>query len=954
MANAQLGTVLRHLRHLTVPDDLGDQQLLQRFTANHDEAAFTMLVQRHGGMVLGVCRRVLVHRQDAEDVFQATFLILVRKAAMIRQQQSLGCWLHQVALHLALRTRAASAKRRHPEQCNRAAPTDDPLADVTWRELRLLLDEELSRLPEQPRQALVACYLEGQTHEEAARQLGWSLGTLRRRLSQGREALRERLVRRGLALSAALVATLAAESAAPAAVPAGLLGPTLRAASALAEGQTTAEIVSAELATLVERGLTSIVATRWKAALALLLVISSVACTAVLVHAAMGNNETDAKPQAVPAERQAAKADVLEVRGRVLDPQGKPVAGARLFLPHRQKQSLGNQEKATVLQRGTTDKDGRFHLKVPRQDAQPGRPVALVAIADGFGLDWLNLPVDKAPGELTFHLVKDVPIRGRLLTTEGKPVVGVTVTVGGLLAFGSLDDLLRIYQREIRHVDEATGASRLAMPLDKVLHVTASDKDGRFEISGAGVERVVGLEVMHPGIAQGHILVLTRPGLDVRPINQAILQNLNARSDMGLPLLHGTSFDYVLEPAHVIEGTIREAGTGKPVAGATVGALGVTTRTDARGHYRLSGMRKAQRCMLEVVSPPDAAFIGRWITVSDVSGLEPAKVDVELKRGVVITGRVLDKMTGKGVESQVRFAPLPENPFAPKEPDVSLYAWADANGRFRLVTIPGPGVLLAQVVGTLLKIDGVPIYPYRRAEFSAEDRKRVKLANDQGSHRAFLVAGGAESLDQSNACKVLDVKKSGEPVSCDLVLDPGKTLTVKLEDPEGKPLTGALVAGVSAMTLRAVPLKSANCPIYALNPEEPRQLEFLHTHRKLAALVTLRGDEQAPVTVRLAPNGGVTGRALDMDGQPVAGAELYPLYPTEVGQQLLRVLDRQSGPQTDKDGRFRLEGLVPGLQFELVLVKGRRPLVPEPKLGAKSVESGRVLELGEFRVKPRK
>jgi RNA polymerase sigma factor (sigma-70 family) len=205
------GIVLRHVRQvLTVQesDRLPDRELLRRFAHRRDEAAFGGLVRRHGPMVAGVCRRVLCHRQDAEDAFQATFLVLARKAGARHWLPSVGPWLYRVAYRIALRARAQRSR-----DCTAvlAVPADqDPLAAAAARELSGALDEELSRLPSSCRAALVLCNLEGRSRDDAARVLGWSLGTLKRRLERARALLRSRLARRGFAPAAPLALALAA------------------------------------------------------------------------------------------------------------------------------------------------------------------------------------------------------------------------------------------------------------------------------------------------------------------------------------------------------------------------------------------------------------------------------------------------------------------------------------------------------------------------------------------------------------------------------------------------------------------------------------------------------------------------------------------------------------------------------------------------------------------------
>jgi RNA polymerase sigma factor (sigma-70 family) len=180
---------------------LTDGQLLYRFAVRGDQASFAILVQRHGPMVLGVCRRILQHDQDTEDSFQATFAVLARKAANITKHDSVASWLYKVAYRIALRARAAKARRRTQEMQTPPRSCYHEFSDVIQCELRQVLDEEVQRLPEKYRAPILLCYLQGQTNEEAAALLHCPTGTIKVRLMRGREILRKRLVRRGLGLS---------------------------------------------------------------------------------------------------------------------------------------------------------------------------------------------------------------------------------------------------------------------------------------------------------------------------------------------------------------------------------------------------------------------------------------------------------------------------------------------------------------------------------------------------------------------------------------------------------------------------------------------------------------------------------------------------------------------------------------------------------------------------------
>jgi RNA polymerase sigma factor (sigma-70 family) len=227
------------------PDGPSDRELLGRFAAGRDGAAFEAVLRRHGPMVLRACRRMLDRREDAEDVFQATFLVLARKAGAVAWRESVGTWLYEVAHRLARDVRRQQARRHAREAAAGSRPAADPLADISGRELLAALDEELAGLPARYRDPLLLCCLEGKSGDEAARDLGCSASTLKRRLRSARDLLQARLDRRGLALPATAVASLLFLGPATA-VPPGLADGTARAAVLLAAGEPLADgLVSA-------------------------------------------------------------------------------------------------------------------------------------------------------------------------------------------------------------------------------------------------------------------------------------------------------------------------------------------------------------------------------------------------------------------------------------------------------------------------------------------------------------------------------------------------------------------------------------------------------------------------------------------------------------------------------------------------------------------------------------
>src|SRR6516225_11420136 len=233
----RLTRYLCNLASTTKLRDVSDHDLMKQFVAGRDDTALTALVRRHGPMVYHLCRRVLRNEQDAEDAFQATFMVLARKAHTLRSQEGVGNWLYGVAYRTALKARTAAAARRSRQEA--AAPVRDvagPLAELTVHEAQTIVDQELARLPDKYRAPLVLCCLEGLTRDEAAQQLGWSVSLLKSRLEQGRELLRGRLTRRGVSLAGGFLSVGMLGTSAQAAVPAVLAETTLKAAALVAVG----------------------------------------------------------------------------------------------------------------------------------------------------------------------------------------------------------------------------------------------------------------------------------------------------------------------------------------------------------------------------------------------------------------------------------------------------------------------------------------------------------------------------------------------------------------------------------------------------------------------------------------------------------------------------------------------------------------------------------------------
>ena len=283
---------------------LSEWQLLERYLHHRDEVAFEALVARHGPMVQGVCRRMLANSTDADDAFQATFLVFVRKARQLGPSDAIGPWLYGVATRVALRARSEVARRRRMQPItSEIGDAIDVREGADW-ESNEILDQELSRLPTKYRHPIVLCYLEGRTHEEAARQLKWPIGTVKGRLARARELLQARLTRRGVApVAGAISVTLLLSTESWASLHRPLLDRTVRVALSSTLRRASTHIVPASITSIVEGVLTSMLLNtlKWTG---VGIVVGALALSGVAVMA-----RHDAQPAA------ARPADPLELAG---------------------------------------------------------------------------------------------------------------------------------------------------------------------------------------------------------------------------------------------------------------------------------------------------------------------------------------------------------------------------------------------------------------------------------------------------------------------------------------------------------------------------------------------------------------------------------------------------------------------------------------------------------------
>jgi hypothetical protein len=443
----------------------------------------------------------------------------------------------------------------------------------------------LSRLPEKYRAPLVLHYLEGKPVADVARELGWPYGTVLSLLARGRDRLRGRLMRgrltrRGVTLTAAGLAAALAQPAGAGALSATLAQSTVKVTALLVLGQAAIPgSVAPKAAALAKGVLHAMFVTKVKVATVAVMAASLLGLGAaglghrILAGKAVVEEQTDVpRPAAASAKPQAAAADAkVAVRGRVLTPDGKGAVGAKLFLTAYN----------VVSELGATDGDGRFTVEVSRLGTPPRKLAGwLAALSPRFGVDFLELNDRTPEKDVELRLPADCPIRGRVINLEGKPAAGATVRLNVVSVYGAdtVEPFLAGWLKRPNFRSPWPAPTKVLnfASGDPTLLSALTDKDGRFELTGAGAERRVNLRINGPGIAQTYANVITRTGFDPEPYNAATraLRPKDADEQEAWtyvnPMHLGPEPTVVAETEKPIRGTVIDAGTGKPRAGVRV------------------------------------------------------------------------------------------------------------------------------------------------------------------------------------------------------------------------------------------------------------------------------------------------------------------------------------------------------------------------------------------------
>jgi RNA polymerase sigma factor (sigma-70 family) len=948
MAEGQLSSVMQHIRRLArvpISEELTDCKLLEGLACGHQEPAFAELMRRHGPMVFGVCRRLLGYSHDAEDAFQATFLVLFRRARFLGRRGSVASWLYTVAYHVALRAKASHASRRSRERQVVNMRQSATLPQGIWTDLQPVLDEELSRLPEKYRSLIILCYLEGKTNEQAARLVGCPAGTVKGRLSRAREILRGRLTRRGITLSAGAIGTVLAEQA-TAAVPTPLATLTLNTILAAA-GKASAAGVSGPVAALAEGVLKAMFLGKVKLATVLILAVGLVGlgaslCTkSVQAQGGVQSASRDESPSIAAATKPTPAAGANEepkqevvVVGHVLDNTGKPLAAAEVALlswdlPVRNaKQGPWSRR---VLGQDKTDGDGRFRLIAPPLSRDYQRKLMVLARGEAYALDWQHIEPHASEVPIEVRLMPEQVTRGRLVDLQGQPAAGVGIHVI------SISDPAKAKERFSLPAMRRSPPDLACWP-----ELATTDGEGRFSLHGLSSAYSVTIGAQHERFAP---------------------QELSIESD---DLKKGEEVTRALAPARRIEGTVTYADTGKPVPDARLFIETHPTEVELNPYHTSESQADGQGRFL--ISPTLGGFIRvaafppagvPYLPVSksldwSKSTVVKRELHLALPRGVLVQGTVTEALSGKPVAgAHAEFMTfLDNNPYYREDvfrhQGEHLTGVSGADGRFEVITLPGPGHLL---------ING-PTLDYIHTEITTKQLEGTRVGPNRRNYPDALVK--------------LSLKPQSEPYEVKATLRRGVTLTGRLVGPNGEAVQHAVMLCRSYIPYGydlnsgkgAKEISDGRFELPGCDPEKRLEVFFLAPKSQLGARLELAAGTigVGPVMVRLQPCGKATARFVRADGMPAPN--IWPVTQLVItpGDTInfdrtkpvadlifLANVDREHHNypdlQTDAQGRATFMNLIPAATHWIEGSGPRARFHKEFTVGA-----GESLDLGEIKV----
>ncbi len=478
-----------------------------------------------------------------------------------------------------------------------------------------------------------------------------------------------------------------------------------------------------------------------------------------------------------------------------------------------------------------------------------------------------------------------------------------------------------------------------------------TDADGRFRLEGLGPDRQVDLLISGPTIATTVVAVMTRIEPEIRGTSRG--------PDAPPPLVvHAPRFEVAVAPGRAIEGIARDKDTGRPIAGLAIRgnviggpyamhrAEGVRASTDAAGRYRLEGLPRAAGYRLFVAGGPGSGYTeGSFEASANPTAAGPVAFDFALKRGVRVLGKVVDRATGRPIRGVVFFMALADNPRVAETPGYAAFldlqsARIGDDGRYEIAALPGPGLLA--------------VMDRERRHLPASGLAGMK--GYDAEMNGFVTSFAPIPANGYNTFVATDFDPKLESASVDIALDPGRTVRVDVLDDGGRPLGGTRVIGSNVG-----PWSDPNEPtassfeVFGLDPGRPRRVTVTHQGGKLAGSVLIR-DQAGPITLKLAPWGTVLGRVVDAEGRPRRNIRVMGI--DQLGRPAAKPDEEGVLPlppfgaimQLGDDGRFRFEGLIPGLKYggyALEMTQGDGDLFRDVVVGP-----GEVRDLGDVRVLP--
>lgn len=940
---------------------LSDRELLERFNLCRNsggEAAFAALVGRHGSMVLAICRQLLGDRHLADDAFQATFLVLARKARSIRDPERLGNWLYGVALRTARCTRLRLAQRRKREEIaavmradthGHIEPTVPPADEVFMaREEAEALHCEIEKLTDAFRLPVVLCYVEGLTIHEAARRLRWPHGTVRSRLARARQKLGRGLMRRGIALPAVALAAVLDSHPASASVSSALSDVTTRAAIHFPAGRAATDPTGASTTALAQEVLRSMLIHKVRL-VAIVVLFLGVATTAAGYLPRLGATkdrqaETSARQQSRPSTTSdrpqsspVAAPGRMFVTGVVLDPAGKPAAGATVDVIGRPRAPwVGAREyndRRVLIGRGEATADGHFRIDAVRTSADGFFEVYAVAAASGFGLGWVLLNADAKQPAAEIRLRPEQIIRGRLFDIQGQPAAGVELQVWSVgrpnvpQAKGGYDGVsmgnppppegLRVWPKPIK-----------------------TDDQGQFVVTGIGRDVTVGFHVRDERFASGGFQVRTDAGDGPKIVSE------------------------VLRPTVIVEGRILAADTGQPIPQALVEvqSLRVTglgmgggkrSQADNQGHFE-AHVQPASKYRVIAVPAEGQPYLIAQVEFDWIKGAARKTIDVKVPRGVVIHGKVIDRGNRRVLSgASVQYLPMGNRPNGSLASGSDTTVVSKEDGTYQITVGPGKGHLF--VFG--------PTSDY--------------VLEAIGGH--MIYNGRPGGVRHYAHCIIpYEVKAGDQPHEITPVLRAGKTVTGRVVGPNDQTVEHAMI--ISTLHIEhfhliwrgdlALHARDGRFELHGLDPEKPTCVSFLDADHEWGTTLEISTKEAGEnLLVRLQPCGRAKARFIGPDGKPVA--KMFPKFeilgtpgPHEWDrrgetQSMLAAdaasmpnVDRQhywKAPVTDNEGRITLPDLIPGALYRI----SDFSTVNDRDKGAQvrknfSVQPGETLDLGDI------